>query len=301
MHTAVSRNHIGFNSLSALVFLCLAASSLSAQQAPPLELVFDRPATQFVATPAPPVGPQRGVPGSTFDIQVNFVAPVPSASQQLIFAEAEAAWEARINRYVDNVTISGLVIDASAPPIDGPGGILGSAGPTIVTDQEGFTYSTAGVMNFDSADLDALESGGVLRAVIEHEMGHVIAVGTLWGPADNNVYVFNSGEYTGAAGVAEWNSEFGQAGTVDVELDGGPGTANGHWNEVAGGAGLVGITDSMGRDMRDALMTGWLNSGPLLFYSSLTHEHLKDVGFVVFDFSSIFQDGFESGNTTAWN
>ena len=37
-----------------------------------------------------------------------------------------------------------------------------------------------GLMKFDTADLDVLESGGLLQAVILHEMGHVLGFGTIW-------------------------------------------------------------------------------------------------------------------------
>ncbi len=95
------------------------------------------------------------------------------------------------------------------------------------------------------------------------------------------VYVNNSGQYTGAAGVAAFNLEFAQAATfVPVELGGGPGTANGHWNEVDNGAGPTGLTSIFtGQDLQFELMTGWLDAPT--FTSQLTIQSLRDIGYEV--------------------
>ena len=79
----------------------------------------------------------------------------------------------------------------------------------------------------------------------------------------------------------EWKTEFSQASAtfVPIEADGGQGTANGHWNEIAGGAGLTGITDTLGRDMRNELMTGWLNAPS--FLSRMSVAQFADIGYVV--------------------
>ena len=36
------------------------------------------------------------------------------------------------------------------------------------------------MMELDAADLDWIETNGALEAVILHEMGHVLGIGTLW-------------------------------------------------------------------------------------------------------------------------
>lgn len=46
-----------------------------------------------------------------------------------------------------------------------------------------------------------------------------------------------------------------------------------------GGSGLTGITDPLGRDMRDELMTGWLNSPH--FVSLTTQYSFEDIGYTV--------------------
>jgi hypothetical protein len=66
---------------------------------------------------------------------------------------------------------------------------------------------------------------------------------------------------------------------VPVELGGGSGTANGHWNEVDGGSALTGIVDIQGRDMAYELMTGWLNEPAYL--SRTTIASFQDIGYTV--------------------
>lgn len=216
-----------------------------------------------------------------FDLTLNITGL--NAAQQTAFNQAEALWESVITGYQAGISLTGITINGSVGAIDGAGGILGSAGPSTITNQGGFWLTRTGTMNFDSADLGSLSSDQ-LFGLFAHEMGHVLGIGTLWGL--NEVYADGTGEYTGAFGLAAYQDEFSQAGAtfVPVELGGGAGTADGHWDEVNGGAGLTGITDSLGRDMRDELMTGWLNSPT--FLSQLTIQSLRDIGFTVADSSA---------------
>ena len=213
-----------------------------------------------------------------FFISLNFTGGL-TASQQSVFTGAKTFWESELTGYKPGIALAGVTINASGVAIDGVGGILGSAGTTSTTSQGGFVLSTAGEMRFDIADLSSLESNGSLQNVIKHEMAHVLGFGTLW--TSNGVYVDGTGQYTGSNALAQWKTEFGQssATSVPVELGGGSGTANGHWNEVDGGAGLTGIKDSLNRDMRDELMTGWLN--PNSFVSNMTIASFSDIGFTV--------------------
>lgn len=224
-----------------------------------------------------------------FDIVVNFVGGL-SASQQAVFSGAEAFWETMIlgNRY--DLAVPALTINALGTPIDGIGGILGSAGPSGGVRTTGapqdYAYVTSGDMRFDSADLANLESNGTLFDVIVHEMAHVIGFGTMWNPAaafgsalagTQNVYTDGTGQYTGAYAVAAYNAEFGLSETyVPVELGGGPGTADAHWDEAdfAGGS-------------RD-IMTGILNGvSPLAdppfaasTLSATTIASFADIGYI---------------------
>ncbi len=177
-----------------------------------------------------------------------------------------------------------VVINASTPAMDGPGGTLGSAGPTQIAQSGGIWYTTTGTMQFDAADMAGMKANGTLKGVILHEMGHVLGIGTLW--TYNNLYVANSGEYTGANALAAWRDEFTQpdAVFVPVELEGGGGTANGHWNENAGGGWDTGFTSryaldgaGVGYDMRSELMTGWV-ANPM-FVSTVTLGSFEDMGY----------------------
>jgi hypothetical protein len=221
-------------------------------------------------------------------ITVNYTGDPQYAAA---FNTAKSTWEGLLVDYQNGIVVartagssysigqqvSQVFIDANVTPIDGAGGILGSAGPDErVLDQSNFVLATDGIMNFDSADVAGLFSSGQWEPVILHEMAHVLGFGTLW--QNNNVYVTGTGEFLGANATAAWQSEFGQTGTPDVELAGGSGTANAHWNENTSGAGATGIVDQFNRDMRDELMTGWLNPGTP-FISNMTVASFVDIGF----------------------
>ena len=224
-----------------------------------------------------------------FIIEVNYSG---DAAFQSVFNDAAAVWEGLLSGYQDGTvagrsqnssyqvgeTVERLFIDASVSSIDGAGGTLGRAGPNeLVLDQSGFFLATDGSMQFDSDDYSSPTDAGFFEVVL-HEMAHVMGFGTLW--ELNGVYVEGAGEFLGANANAAWNTEFGQPGMADVELGGGDGTANGHWNEVNGGRRNTGIVDDQGRDLRYELMTGWLNTGgPGVYISDMTVGSFVDIGF----------------------
>jgi hypothetical protein len=222
---------------------------------------------------------------SPFQIMLNY-SNAPTPSQQAVFNAAKATWESLITGWKDTVGISSVSITVNLENIDGPGNILGSAGPDTGIITPNYLYTTSGSMTFDTSDIPGL--GAAFGDVVLHEMGHVLGIGTLWSASfatggfvtgRQEVYVNNSGQYTGAYGLAAYNAEFGQSGAfIPVELGGGPGTANGHWNEVDGGAGLTGIVGPQG-DFRNELMTGWLNAPS--YISNTTVQSLQDIGFNV--------------------
>ena len=193
--------------------------------------------------------------------------------QKVFFNNAAAYWESVIVGYKENVNQS-VTINADVVPIDGVGGTLGQAGPTSGIGVGPYLYTSTGIMQFDTADVNQLITNGEFYEVVLHEMAHVLGFGTLW--TQNNVYINNSGEFTGTDATKKWISEFSQAGTPDVELEGGVGTENGHWNENLNGTGLTGITSASG-DMRNELMTGWLNAP--IFVSDMTIASFEDIGY----------------------
>lgn len=211
-----------------------------------------------------------------FTISVNFGGGL-TAGQQAIFTTAANTWMGLLPSYQPGISIAALNISASGVAIDGVGGILGSAGPNTLTNQSGYVLATAGEMQFDSADLSNMESNGTLLPVILHEMAHVMGFGTLW--TNNGVYIVNTGQYTGPNALSAYQTEFSQpsATFVPVELGGGSGTANGHWNEVDGGGCCTGILSTNG-DMTYEIMTGWLNSGS--YISRTTVGSFVDIGYL---------------------
>ncbi len=243
-----------------------------------------------------------------FNIELNYTGP---AQFQSAFDAAEATWESVITGWIDGINIvsdnggnsfynigdnlSSVFIDANLAPDDGVGGTLGSAGPNQFVN-DGFRWlASHGAMNFDSADIQNLANSGSLEDVILHEMGHVLGIGTLW--TTNNLYNSGTGQYTGANALAQYQTEFNNSATfVPVELGGGGGTANGHWDEgyvisagdtVLDQNGLTVIDPNnvnFGRSRTAALMTGVLDSGADTFISATTLGSFQDLGYSV-DFS----------------
>ncbi len=215
---------------------------------------------------------QAVVAGDPFQITVSFGSGL-TTSQQSVFAAASSFWESLITGYAYTVpSLSGLTISASGVAIDGVGGVLGSAGPQtgFYNNSAGtadYVYVSTGQMQFDTADLANMESNGSLFSVIVHEMAHVIGFGTLW--TYIGAYVNGSGHYTGEAALAAYQAECDANATyVPVELDGGSGTANGHWDE----------TWACGSN---ALMTGYLNMPVTMDYTTVAS--FADLGYLVVD------------------
>ncbi len=204
----------------------------------------------------------------------------PDARQA--FEEAETIWESAITGYIDDVNVGGglgaVLITASVETIDGDGLILGEASATGGRRLGDFFYTTTGFMRFDAADVPGVIADGRFTSLVVHEMAHVLGFGSLW--TANDLYVNNSGEYTGEQALAAYREEFDPAAMfVPVELEGAAGTVNAHWDEVLGGAGPTGRVDPFGRDMQFEVMTGWLNQGP--FLSNTTIASFGDLGYTV--------------------
>lgn len=208
------------------------------------------------------------VGASGYDIDLTLTGMTPS--QEAIFQQAAARWEAIITGDVPDGVVEGqaiddVLIDASAVPIDGPGGILGQAGPTWLRGDS--KLPIAGMMQFDIDDLAMLESGGQLDEVILHEMGHVLGFGTIWqllgllgGSTGPNP------KFKGKSAKAEYEAIFGAKGRVPVEATGGPGTALSHWRESV---------------FDNELMTGWLDGGVDNPLSRITVGSMEDLGYEV--------------------
>src|SRR5262249_12426176 len=124
---------------------------------------------------------------SPFTITVVFTGGL-NTTQKNAFKTAANRWSRVIVGDLPNVVINGQLIDdvlieASGAAIDGPGGILGQAGPTHLRPASAGAAAfipAKGRMQFDTADLAAMQANGTLVDVITHEMGHVLGIGTIW-------------------------------------------------------------------------------------------------------------------------
>lgn len=177
--------------------------------------------------------------------------------------------------------VDDLYIRSTLEDIDGEGGVLGQAGPTFLRSDTSLPF--AGIMEFDLADAEQLDADGLWDEVILHEMTHVLGFGTLWETlglvettSDDNGTPFwpfddvvTDIRYIGEGANEVFETEFPENFDlsdglgIQVETDGGPGTAGGHWDEV----------------LFDAeLMTGYINeSGNYL--SEMTIASLEDLGY----------------------
>jgi len=231
-----------------------------------------------------------GVQG-TYDIDVRFLTPT-SPSRQAAFTNAAARWATLIFGNVPNIpvnlpagscgpnspalheTIDDIVIFATVDSIDGPGEILGQAGPCFI--RSSGKLPLLGAMIFDSADVAQLEQDGQFELVILHEMGHVLGYGTIW----TDLNLLQSGgqdpHFTGPQAIAAFNRSGGQtyAAGAKVPVENcvgfppgvcGPGTEDSHWREFV---------------FVNELMTGFLDAGPNPLSVSTTAS-IGDLGYVV--------------------
>lgn len=161
-----------------------------------------------------------------------------TSGQVAIFNQAANRWAQIITGDLPDVVYNGVTVDdlliaGSAAPIDGVGNILGQAGF-----RERRTTGTLlpyyGEMKFDSADMASMEANGTLYAVILHEMGHVLGIGTMWttkglltGAGGTNP------RFTGSQATAAYNQIFGTNFTsVPVQGNDMPvGSRDSHWRE----------------------------------------------------------------------
>jgi len=169
-------------------------------------------------------------------------------------------------------TVDGLLIFVRLVEIDGPGGVLGQAGPCVL--RASSRLPAVGVMEFDTEDLAELEARGRLGNTILHEMLHIVGFGFWDAPLLFGARTAGSA-FTGANAVA-----------AAVELDGAPAS----WTTVPV-ENCAGLSSSQcGAGTRDAhwresvfgseLMTGYL-SGSAQPLSRTTIASLADLGYTV--------------------
>ncbi|MDQ2671163.1 MAG: hypothetical protein M3Y31_11070 [Gemmatimonadota bacterium] len=241
----------------------------------------------------------RALDAAGFNLSLRFISPV-TPTQYDVFEDARVRWEEIIVGELSNLTVTNQPLCTGAPnateqiddviifinlvPIDGPGAVLGSAGPCAIRTSNGLPIS--GVMNFDTDDLENMETNGTLRDVVLHEMGHVIGIGSLWNVESpfRELLTDKGGAepfFNGTGALAAFDASGGSVYTnpkVPVENTGGAGTRDSHWRESVLG---------------NELMTGFISSAgnPL---SAITVASLADMGFTV---NAAAADGYTYGSS----
>ncbi|MFM9025925.1 MAG: leishmanolysin-related zinc metalloendopeptidase, partial [Planctomycetaceae bacterium] len=201
----------------------------------------------------------------------SFTTDAFTAAQRAAFTRAANRWAEVITGDLPDVTFNGrviddLLIDAAAVAIDGPGGILGRAGPRQLRSVTSLPFY--GIMDFDTADLGEMERDGTLFEVILHEMGHVVGFGTIWSQKQllSGAGTANP-RFLGSNAAREYRALFGvQETSVPVEGNSSPvGSRDSHWRESV---------------FRNELMTPRIgNAGNPL--SRVTVASLADLGYTV--------------------
>jgi hypothetical protein len=242
----------------------------------------DPPTRAPSASPTkPPTPPPTADSQSLFSITLDFV----DVDRQDIYWDSAAIWQQIIVGELPSVDTGGRLRMPSGCPryprivdelhvcaleivYDGPGGILGSAGPHYVRKDSGLPIG--GHMLFDREDaarmISSSTDGQRWRNVVLHELAHVLGLGTLWhdGKTDN---VNNSLVYQGENARRVWTEDWNCVGTgPPIELDGGSGTRGGHWDEKC---------------FKNELMTGYLSTKYANPISKLTIAALDDLGYEV--------------------
>jgi len=210
-----------------------------------------------------------------FTIEVRFKGGL-TTTQKNAFKGAADRWTRVIVGDLPAVSVDGeviddLVIEAQGVGIDGPGKVLGQAGPTHLRPPamgvHGF-LPAKGVMSFDTADLAEMETRGTLQDVIAHEMGHVLGIGTIW--EDKGLLKGSGGTnptFVGQRAMEEYGILRGNGGPAEVPVEntGSIGTRDSHWRESI---------------FRNELMSGFI-SNPGNPLCRLTVGSLEDMGYTV--------------------
>lgn len=161
--------------------------------------------------------------------------------------------------------------------IDGPGTILGRAGPCIIRTASGLPV--VGFVELDTADLTNLNTNGTLDDVMTHEFGHVLGLqafnwnrrGLIAGLGGTDPV------FQGAVGREQFALLGGATYTgipVPLENTGGQGTRDSHWRFTV---------------LRRELMVGFAQPGGMPL-SRLSIGALADLGYQVrFEGAEVFQ------------
>jgi hypothetical protein len=221
-------------------------------------------------------GGSNGTAG--YDITINFVGSNWTQSLHDDFVNAANFYVTLITGDLPDVRVTGkgggqtvddLVINAQLSNIDGAGGILGQAGPTAIR-STGSLPATA-TMQFDIADATTYDAQHLFDDIVFHEMGHSVGFGSIW---SNLGLVDSSSHFTGAMAKSASLSDFGTS-VINVETDGGSGTAGSHWDDAT---------------YTNEIMTGYIDNPNYL--SHMTAASYGDLGYQLASNYFAVVDGF---------
>lgn len=199
------------------------------------------------------------------------IGDLPDAQPQGIDDWFADTFDRRYAEPVDDVVV-GYDIPAT---IDGAGGTLGSAGAVYVRrDRSGRPMQTiSGIMTFDGADLATMPTEDV-KAIVQHEMGHVLGlVGTTTGRCTRACDTQNpslQADYVCPMASREYQQISVGLQGLELENNGGMGTACGHWEE-----------DGFRTSTSSEVMTGFFEADLFQPLSSVTVAGLADLGYEV--------------------
>jgi hypothetical protein len=223
---------------------------------------------------------------SVFFIDVRFINGEPSSRNLLAVERAIARWRnviagqltpARVVAganacgpgvpQIDDV-ISNVRMYVNFDSIDGPGAILGRAGPCFVRTEGGLPV--VGFVELDTADLNNLNNNGTLDDVMAHEFGHVLGLQSFNWNRRGLINGLGSADpiFQGAEGRAAFAAIGGGTYTgtpVPLENTGGQGTRDSHWR--------INV-------LRRELMVGFAQPGGMPL-SRLSVGALADLGYQV--------------------
>jgi hypothetical protein len=251
-------------------------------------------------------------PARAFDLVFSINSAGSFTANQLsiinnALTQVEGMWETMITGYQPGISIASVPITIN-PTNSG----LASASFSGSVNQGGFNVSTSGFVNINTLEIENFanwqgdEPNGLnfIDELLAHEVGHVLGIGTQW--VNNDVYQFNTFQYTGQYGLAAYQAEFNDPIMyAPVENAGNAGTPNAHWDQRMRSSPQegdpnnpwvldprVGVVDQWGRDRGLELMTGAIDPDFLEpFVSRFTIQSMRDLGYTVTEFEDFNGDG----------